>query len=115
MEGSRKVHRGGNFPVDFVVNHSKMNVMHRITSLPRRFSTSLTGRGRCSLRRVPALAENWRARDARLQLPSGLHRSRVSEMRRYAALMPTDLHSGRSFARIHPHAQGSGREAATIS
>lgn len=75
--------------------------MDRITSFSRRISTSPTGRGRCSLRRVPALSETWRASDARLTLPSGLHRSRVSEMRTYAALKPTVRYSGRRFARNH--------------
>lgn len=46
---------------------------------------ALSGRGRSALRHVPALAETWRAQDARLTLPSGLGRTRVSEMREHRA------------------------------
>lgn len=84
-------------------NHERDIVFNlSVTNRPRFRQTARSERGRCSLLPVPALAETWRARDARLTLSTGVHRTKVSEMRqpgasatdRSQALRPLSERSG---------------------
>lgn len=79
-----------------------------LNSAARSARSATSGRGRCSLLHVPALAETWRARDARLTLPLGVHRTRVSEMRRHGASTSLAPTRGRSWALGHIKERSGG-------
>lgn len=66
--------------------HERDTVFHlSVVNRPSVHQAARSQRGRCSLRHVPALAETWRARDARLTLSIGVRRTKVSEMRQQGA------------------------------